>query len=59
MQVKLGSTNIVVEKKGFGAIPILRIGQENDVFLLRKAYKQAMNFFDIARSYTECEEKMG
>ena len=57
--MKLGSTNIVVEKNGFGALPIQRIGQEDAVFLLRKAYQQGMNFFDTARFYTDSEEKMG
>ena len=37
-QVRLGKTEIVVNKNGFGALPIQRISDEAACHLLRKAY---------------------
>jgi len=36
-KVKLGKTGIVVNKNGFGAVPIQRIGSQDAADLLRKA----------------------
>jgi len=55
----LGSTNITVNKNGFGALPIQRISAEDAGYLLKKAYQHGITFFDTARSYTDSEEKMG
>ena len=57
--VRLGKTNIVVNKNGFGALPIQRISKEDAVHLLRKAYEGGINYFDTARFYTDSEEKIG
>jgi predicted aldo/keto reductase-like oxidoreductase len=58
-QIKLGRTNLLVSRSGFGAIPIQRISFEEARRLLRKAYDHGMNFFDTARGYTDSEEKIG
>lgn len=58
-QVRLGSTNIVVNKNGFGALPIQRVSDEEAVFLLRKAYEGGIGFFDTARAYSDSEHKLG
>lgn len=57
--VTLGSTNITVNKNGFGALPIQRISTEDAVYLLRKAYDAGITFFDTARGYTDSEVKVG
>lgn len=57
--VTLGRTGLVVNKNGFGALPIQRVSAEYAGRLLRKAYEAGVNFFDTARSYTDSEEKMG
>ena len=57
--VRLGSTGIVVNKNGFGALPIQRISDEEAVYLLRKAYDGGMRFFDTARAYSDSEHKVG
>ena len=57
--VRLGRTNIVVSKNGFGALPIQRVSKEEAVHLLRKAYEGGINYFDTARFYTDSEEKIG
>lgn len=57
--VKLGKTGIVVNKNGFGALPIQRISEQEAVKLLRKAYHNGITFFDTARWYTDSEHKVG
>ena len=59
VQVRLGKTEIVVNKNGFGALPIQRISDEKAVYLLRKAYDGGMRFFDTARAYSDSEYKVG
>ncbi|MGN0366183.1 MAG: aldo/keto reductase [Suilimivivens sp.] len=59
MQVKLGSTGIVVDKNGFGALPIQRISDDEAVYLLKKAYNAGIHFFDTARAYSDSEHKLG
>jgi aryl-alcohol dehydrogenase-like predicted oxidoreductase len=57
--VILGKTDIIVNKNGFGALPIQRIPEKEAVYLLHKAYVGGINFFDTARFYTDSEEKTG
>jgi aryl-alcohol dehydrogenase-like predicted oxidoreductase len=58
-QITLGSTKIVVTKNGFGALPIQRVGKEEALAILKKAYEGGINFYDTARFYTDSEEKLG
>jgi len=58
-KIRLGRTNLMVSRVGFGALPIQRISLEDAGFLLRKAYDNGINFFDTARGYTDSEEKIG
>lgn len=58
-KIELGSTGIVIEKNGFGCLPIQRITKEEAANLLHRAYDGGMNFFDTARSYSDSEEKVG
>ncbi len=57
--ITLGSTNIVTNRNGFGALPIQRISDEDAVYLLRKAYEGGITFFDTARNYSDSEKKVG
>ena len=57
--VTLGSTGIIVNKNGFGALPIQRISTEDAAALARKAYDAGIRFFDTARFYTDSEVKLG
>lgn len=57
--VTLGKTGLTVSKNGFGALPIQRIGREEAVYLLQKAFQNGINYFDTARWYTDSEEKLG
>ena len=57
--VTLGRTGITVNKNGFGALPVQRVGMEEAGALLRRAYERGIRFFDTARAYTDSEEKLG
>ena len=58
-EVRLGKTGFVVNKNGFGALPIQRIPMAEAVPLLQAAYEGGIRFFDTARDYTDSEEKLG
>ena len=57
--VRLGKTEVTVNKNGFGALPIQRITKSEAVYLLHKAFDGGINFYDTARAYTDSEEKLG
>ena len=57
--IRLGRTDLLVTKNGFGALPVQRIGTDAACKLLRKAYDGGINYFDTARMYTDSEEKIG
>ena len=58
-KMRLGKTNLEVNKNGFGALPIQRCNMDEAVEILRKAYENGINFYDTAHFYTDSEEKMG
>ena len=58
-KITLGKTNLVIEKNGFGCLPIQRISEQDAVNLLHKAYDGGINFFDTARASSDSEQKVG
>jgi len=59
LTVRMGKTELLVSKNGFGALPIQRITTAEAVYLLQKAFYNGINYFDTARYYTDSEEKLG
>ena len=57
--VRLGKTEIVVNKNGFGVLPLQRVEKPEAVNILRKAFANGINFYDTARAYSDSEEKIG
>lgn len=57
-KVRLGKTEILADKNGFGALPIQRINEAESTHLLRKAFEHGVNFYDTARFYTDSEHKI-
>ncbi len=57
--VRLGKTEIVTNKNGFGALPVQRVSDEEAVRILRRAYEGGITYFDSARYYTDSEHKLG
>ncbi|MGE5627020.1 MAG: aldo/keto reductase [Solirubrobacterales bacterium] len=58
-KIRLGRTELMVSRSGFGALPIQRLSFEDASQILRKAYDKGINFFDTARMYSDSEEKIG
>ena len=58
-KVRLGKSELIVPKNGFGALPIQRISKDDSVKLIQKALDGGMYYFDTARFYTDSEEKLG
>ena len=57
--IRLGRTELMVTKNGFGALPVQRVDMETASLILRKAYDNGINYFDTARAYSDSEEKIG
>jgi aryl-alcohol dehydrogenase-like predicted oxidoreductase len=55
----LGKTGLKVSEVGFGAIPIIRLSQEEAVRVLRRALEVGLTLFDTAHIYVDSEEKIG
>lgn len=58
-KIRLGRTNLMVSRSGFGALPIQRVDKDEARKILRKAYENGINFYDTARMYSDSEEKIG
>ena len=58
-KIEFGSTGLVIEKNGFGCLPIQRISGTEAVKLLHKACDGGINFFYTARAYSDSEQKVG
>ena len=57
--MRLGKTNLEVNKNGFGALPIQRRDMTDSIEILRTAYENGIDFYDTAHFYTDSEEKIG
>ena len=57
--MRLGKTNLEVNKNGFGALPIQRRNERDSIEILKTAYENGIDFYDTARFYTDSEEKLG
>ena len=58
-KIEFGSTGLMIEKNGFGCLPIQRVSEAEAVKLLHKAYDGGISFFDTARAYSDSEQKVG
>ncbi|MFO7951595.1 MAG: aldo/keto reductase [Bacillota bacterium] len=58
-KTRLGKTNLMVTRIGFGALPIQAVDRDSAVKVTRYAYEQGINFFDTARAYTTSESDLG
>lgn len=56
---KLGKTGLMISEVGFGCIPIIRLGSEDAVRVLKYAFDKGINFYDTANAYKDSEEKIG
>ncbi|MGA2316461.1 MAG: aldo/keto reductase [Thermodesulfobacteriota bacterium] len=58
-KVRLGRTNLIVTKLGWGGIPIQRVGEREAVSVIRAVIEMGVDLLDTARAYTNSEHRIG
>ena len=58
-KIRLGKTNMMVSKLGFGGIPIQRVSENEAIAVVRRCLDSGINFIDTACGYTTSEERIG
>ena len=58
-KVRLGRTNLIVTKLGWGGIPIQRVGEREAVSVIRAVIGMGVDLLDTARAYTNSEHRIG
>ncbi|NWF92047.1 MAG: aldo/keto reductase [Syntrophaceae bacterium] len=58
-KVRLGRTNLVVNKMGWGGIPIQRVGEREAISVIRAVVEMGVDLLDTARGYTNSEHRIG
>ncbi len=58
-KVRLGRTNLVVTKLGWGGIPIQRVGEHEAVSVIQAVIEMGVDLLDTARAYTNSEHRIG
>ena len=58
-KVRLGKSELMVSRVGFGGIPITRVSSQEAEDCIRSAIDLGVNFIDTATGYHDSEEKIG
>ena len=58
-KIRLGKTNMMVSKLGFGGIPIQRLPEDDSVAVVRRCLELGITFIDTANVYTTSEKRIG
>jgi predicted aldo/keto reductase-like oxidoreductase len=58
-KVRLGRTNLIVTKLGWGGIPIQRVDEREAVSVIRAVIKMGVDLLDTGRAYTNSEHRIG
>jgi len=58
-KIRLGKTDLMVTRLGFGGIPIQRLSEEDAVAVVRRCIELGITFLDTANAYTTSEERIG
>jgi predicted aldo/keto reductase-like oxidoreductase len=58
-KVRLGRTNLIVTKLGWGGIPIQRVNEREAVSVIRAVIEMGVDLLDTARGYTSSEHRIG
>jgi predicted aldo/keto reductase-like oxidoreductase len=58
-KTRLGKTNLIVTRLGWGGIPIQRVGEEEAVSVIRSVIEMGVDLLDTARGYTNSEHRIG
>jgi len=58
-KIRLGRTEMMVSRLGFGGIPIQRISEDEAITVVQRCLNLGITFFDTANAYTTSEERIG
>jgi len=58
-RIRLGKTEMMVSKLGFGGIPIQRVSEDEAVAVVKRCLELDINFIDTANAYTTSERRIG
>jgi len=58
-KVRLGRTEMMVTKLGFGGIPIQRVSEDEAIAVVKRCLELGITFIDTANGYTTSEERIG
>jgi predicted aldo/keto reductase-like oxidoreductase len=58
-KIRLGKTNMLVSRLGFGGIPIQRLNEDEAVAVVKRCLDLGITFLDTANAYTTSEERIG
>jgi predicted aldo/keto reductase-like oxidoreductase len=58
-KIRLGKTNMMVSRIGFGGIPIQNLPEEEAIKAVKSCVDQGITFLDSSRVYTTSEERIG
>ena len=58
-KIRLGKTNMLVSRLGFGGIPIQRLNEGDAVVVVKRCLDLGITFLDTANAYTTSEERIG
>jgi aryl-alcohol dehydrogenase-like predicted oxidoreductase len=58
-KTRLGRTNLLVTRLGWGGIPIQRVGEAEGVAVIRALVEMGVDLLDTARGYTNSEHRVG
>ncbi len=58
-KIRLGKSEMLASKLGFGGIPIQRLAEDEAVTVVRRCLDLGVTFIDTANAYTTSEERIG
>lgn len=58
-KIRLGRTNLMVSRIGFGGIPIQRLTEDEAVTVVKKCLDLGITYIDTANAYTTSERRIG
>ena len=58
-KIRLGRTEMMVSKLGFGGIPIQRLTEGEAVAVVSRCLDLGVNYIDTANGYSTSEERIG
>lgn len=58
-KIRLGKSNLMVTRIGFGGIPIQRLNEDDAVAVVKRCLDLGINFLDTAHLYSTSEERIG